>query len=104
MDYWTSDMLHIKTLDNGASIKFSEYTGKWYVEASIETYEDGVLTGGTEHTSNPAGAVHAYFEKLKAIDLSARIDGKMLRTPGGGGHADYWYWNGVAFQKTEKPS
>lgn len=88
-------MLQIKSLDNDASLCFSGYTGKWYVQAKIEIGGDGVLTGMTEHESNPEQAVNAYFSSLTNLDL----DHYLVTHPHP--YSDFprrhWRWNGAAF-------
>jgi hypothetical protein len=90
-------MLQIKSLDNNASLGFSEYTSQWYVDARIEMGGEGVLFGMTEHRSSPESAVMAYFSSLITVDLDHYLvthayDEKARR---------HWKWNGAAF--TEVP-
>ena len=84
-------MLILKALDPGASVKFSEWTGQWYVEASIEVGDGSVLTGGTEHRDSPDDAVRDYFARLTAISLDEYVATRYC------GQRREWRWNGAAF-------
>ena len=90
------EMLLIKSLDDGASLKFSEYTKQWYIEARIEVSDGCVLTGGTEHADTPTLAVSRYLNYLKAVPLD-----KVIVTHAGRDDRRHWRWNGAAF--TEQP-
>jgi len=87
-------MLQIKSLDNGASLCFSEYTGKWYVSANIEKGGDGVLIGISEHEVSPTQAVESYFTVLTTVDLD---DHYLVTHSLDDGKRRHWRWNGAAF-------
>jgi hypothetical protein len=88
-------MLQIKSLDPNASLKFSNYSYKWYVSARIEVGGDGVLVSINEHELTPENAVDSYFRSLISVDSdhylvtnSCDIDTRRE-----------YRWNGAAFQE-----
>lgn len=87
-------MLAIKALDPQASVRFSEYTGKWYVDARTEVGDGSILKGGSEHRDHPGEAVLAYFAYLIAIDHEHYI----VASPWG--ERREYRWNGAAFAET----
>lgn len=92
----TEAMLLIKTMDNGAMLKLSEWTGKWYVEAQVEVSDGVVLSGVTEHEDSPEQAVHAYLARLAEVDVNDF--GRVLVTRAyAGDERRHWRWNGAAF-------
>lgn len=53
MDDTKRNMLLIKSLDNDASLRLSEYTEGWYVSARIEVVNGSFLTGPNFHGDTP---------------------------------------------------
>lgn len=84
-------MLAIKTLDKGAHILLSEYTGCWYVGARIEFSDGFMLRGMTEHRATPDEAVFAFLAALQSISL----DEVIVASPAG--ERREFRWNGGAF-------
>lgn len=84
-------MLAIKTLDNRACIRFSEWTGQWYVEAKVEVSDGVCLRGGSEHRDSPTAAVYAYLDMLRAVGLDEVIVAYF------GDERRHFRWNGYAF-------
>jgi len=90
------DMLIIKSLDNDASIQFSEYTSKWFVVAGLEIGDGMFLQGMTEHRETPEQAVAAYVERLRSV---TELD-RYIATR----HPRHEYrWNGAAFVDVTRP-
>ena len=84
-------MAHLLALSPGACVKFSEWTGKWYVEASIEVGDGSILEGGTEHCDTPHEAIQAYFRRLTSVPLDKYIATRYRS------QRREWRWNGAAF-------
>lgn len=90
-------MLLIKTVDPDASLKLSEYTGKWYIEARIEVGDGAILRGCTEHRDTPGEAVLAYFDNLRMLKVDEYIVGRYLD------QRREYRWNGAAFVEQTRP-
>jgi predicted acetyltransferase len=87
-------MLQIKSLDNDASVRYSQYTHMWYVSANIEIGGDGLLSGIASHAESPQLAVEEYFKVITTVPI-----GYYLVTERGEGRRE-WLWNGAAFFET----
>lgn len=85
-------MLQVLALDPSAVVKFSEYTGQWYIEARIEQSDGCIISGIVEHRNDPLSAVLAFHAALKAID-----DKHVLVSNAGRETRRHWRWNGGAF-------
>jgi hypothetical protein len=91
MDSVTQQMLLIKSVDNDATIGFSEYTGKWYVQAKVEVGGDGLLRGMTEHADSPGSAVEALLVAMTEVASDRYL------VSGYGPKRRHYRWNGAAF-------
>lgn len=96
--YTTPQMLLvIQALSPGASVNYSQYTQKWYVEARNLDVGDGVmLTGSTEHAATPEEAVRGYFDYLTSVEYPKYIVSSYQ------GHRREWRWNGAAFAEVTR--
>jgi hypothetical protein len=93
----TTSMLVIKSLDYGAYLDFSEYTGQWYVSSAINIGGDGMLTGITEHRTTPEQAIEAYLLRIQAVEAP-----RYIVTKSNSPDRRHYRWNGAAF--AEVPS
>lgn len=88
-------MLHIKALDPDASVRFSEWTGKWYVAADIDISDGAVIGGITEHRDGPERAVTDFLARLTQVGYDD-LD-HVLVTRANNNDRRHWRWNGAAF-------
>ncbi len=84
-------MLLINSIDSSASLRFSRFTRRWYVESKIEVSDGVILSGITEHRSTPADAVHAFLNVLQEVPLDKVLVTKAMT------ERRHWRWNGAAF-------
>lgn len=94
MNSTTHEMLLIKSIDPDASLRLSEWTRRWYVEAKIEVSDGAVLSGITEHRDSPDEAVAAYLERLREVNQNDSDHVLAARVAGDRRH---FRWNGAAF-------
>lgn len=92
MDQYSPEqkMLLIRVLDDNANIRFSDFTGRWYVESHVWIGDGAVLRGITEHERTPYEAVNAIFEELISVDWPTHY--LVTENP-----RRRWRWNGAAF-------
>lgn len=86
-------MLHILALDPAATIAYSPFTEKWFVQAHIEISDGHIISGALAHVQTLALAPEAYLLNLQNISPDAVIvthswDPERRR---------HWRWNGGAF-------
>lgn len=91
-------MLHIKALDPRASLEFSEWTGQWYVSASVEIGDGGCLVGICEHRPTPDLALSAFLDAARGLDLDHYLVSRHY------GERRHWRWNGAAFAEVTRPT
>lgn len=91
----TEQMLLIKSLDNGAHVELSEYTGKWFVSARVEISDGVIVSGITEHRADPAAAVEAFLIAVCNVNYAAKLDSVLVTRKGS--ERREWRWNGAAF-------
>jgi hypothetical protein len=97
LDITATAMLKILALDSGATLCFSQHTGKWYVSSRLGTTNGWVRGGITEHRPTPQEAVLAFWVRLTDVCF---MDEERIAI-GDGDNRRHWYWNGAAF--TEEP-
>lgn len=89
-------MAIIDALDPGASLKFSKWTGKWYVAANLEIGDGTILRGITEHHDTPHDAIQAFFSVLTNLSLDEYVASTYC------GQRREWRWNGAAFAEVTR--
>jgi hypothetical protein len=90
-DAMKRQMQLIQALDSEACVKFSTYTGQWYVVSNLEIGDGHVLHGGAEHRDSPEEAVSATLQALQGVTGENYVAGRYL------GERREWRWNGAAF-------
>jgi len=77
-------------------LDFSEFTGQWYVSASIEISDGSFSSGITEHRDSPGEAVDAFWDRITSLK-----PGESLVAWMGGGKPDWrGKWNGFMWEPT----
>jgi hypothetical protein len=87
-------MMHLQSLSPDVSIRYSDFTGKWYTSLSgVDVGGDGFLTGSSGgHAPTPAATLWSVFDELREVKYPKYIVGYP-----GCRERKHFRWNGVCF-------